>query len=84
MLFLSRNALPSMTRQAITFSVGLNMAGFALSSVYGLITGFAATSLLVAAVAEIFIAAVYFGFWFSDRNYLKRDRDSIFRSVPQN
>jgi hypothetical protein len=84
LLFLSRNALPSVARQTIAFSVGLNMAGFALSSIHGLITGFAVTSVFVAFVAEIFIAAVYFGFWFSDRSYLRRGRDSIFRSGRRN
>lgn len=72
LLFLARNTPPSIVRQAIAFSVGLNMAGFALSSTTRLINDYASTSILFVIVIEILVAVIYFSFVVSDRRNLKK------------
>lgn len=71
LLFLARNVPRSTARLAISFSVGVNMAGFALSSASRLASGYAKTSVLAVVFIEVLVAAVYFGFWSSDRRHLK-------------
>jgi hypothetical protein len=72
LLFLVRNTPPSVVRQAIVFSISLNMAGFALLGSFELIRGFVNTSILSAIVIEVFIAAIYFSFWVSDKRHLEK------------
>jgi hypothetical protein len=72
LLFLIKNAPPSVVRQAVAFSISLNMAGFALMGSFELIRGFAKMSILSAIVVEILVAATYFSFWVSDKRRLKQ------------
>jgi len=71
LLFLIRNTPPSVVRQAIAFSVGLNMTGFALSGAFGMIHGLLRPSILGVIAIEVFIAVVYFSFCLSDRRRMK-------------
>jgi hypothetical protein len=59
-------------RQAISFSIGLNMAGFALSGSFELIRGFVKTSILSVIAIEVLVAAIYFSFLLSDRRHLNQ------------
>jgi hypothetical protein len=70
LLFLVRNAFPSLARQAIAISISLNMAGFAMSSFFGLINGLIGTWIIGVIFIEIFISAIYFYFFISDRRHL--------------
>ena len=72
LLFLSRNTPPSVVRQAISFSIGLNMAGFALMSSFELVRGFAEMSVLCAIVIEVLVATIYFSLLVFDRRYLNK------------
>lgn len=67
LLFLCRNTPPSVVRQAVAFSVSLNMAGFAILGSFELIRGFVKTSILGAISIEVLVAAIYFSFLISDR-----------------
>ena len=73
LLFLVRNTPPSAVRQAIAFSVGVNMAGFALSGSFELIRGFVNTSILNAIVIEVLVATLYFSFWVFDGRQLRQN-----------
>jgi hypothetical protein len=70
LLFLLRNIPPSVVRQAISFSVGLNMAGFAAMGLFELMRGFVKTSILGVIAIEVLVATIYFSFLISDRRYL--------------
>lgn len=70
LLFLLRNIPPSAVRQAISFSVGLNMTGFAIMGFFELMRGFVKTSILGVIAVEVLIAAIYFTFLLSDRRHL--------------
>jgi O-antigen/teichoic acid export membrane protein len=72
LLFFVRNTPSSGVRQVITFSVSLNMAGFALMGTFELLRGFVEPSILGAIVIEILVATIYFSFWVSDRRYVKK------------
>jgi hypothetical protein len=72
LVFLVRNAIPSVIRQAISFSVAVNMFGFAISSIFGLIHGTVGTTFLFGAIAEIFLTVVFLTFLISDRRLLKK------------
>jgi hypothetical protein len=64
--FLSRNAQPSPLRRAISFAVGINMAGFAASGTYELLRGALAQTMWGAVAVEVTLAVLYFGFWVRD------------------
>lgn len=66
LLFLARNASRSPVRAAISFSVGLNMAGFAVSSLSALLSGRADPSVWVVFVIEGVVAVAFFAFCASD------------------
>ena len=72
LLFMVRNSASSELRQAIAFSVGLNMAGFALLGTFELNRGFVKVAILGAIVIEVLVAAIYFSFWASDRRQAKK------------
>lgn len=72
LLFLLRNMNRSIVRQAVAFSISLNMAGFALLGTFELIRGFVETSILSAILIEILVAVVYFSFLASDRRQLSK------------
>lgn len=72
LLFLLRNMPPSAVRQAVSFSVSLNMAGFVLLGFFELIRGFLKSSILSVIFIEVLVAAIYFSFLVSDRRYLKK------------
>jgi len=71
LLFLVRNAPPSAVRQAIAFSISLNMAGFALLGSFELLRGFVGTAILSAIVIEVLVAVIYFFFGLSDKQHLQ-------------
>jgi hypothetical protein len=71
LLFLVRNTPLSTVRQAIAFSISLNMAGFALLGSFELIRGFVGTSILNAIVIEVLVAVIYFSFGLSDKRFLQ-------------
>lgn len=70
LLLLLRNIPPSEARQAISFSVGLNMIGFALTGIFELMRGFVNTSILYVIAVEVLVATIYFSFFISDRRHL--------------
>ena len=72
LLFLLRNMPSSVVRQAVAFSIGLNMAGFASLGVFELIRGFLKSSILSVIFIEVLVATIYFSFLVSDRRYLKK------------
>ena len=74
LLFLLRNMPPSAARQAVSFSVGLNMTGFAIMGLFELIRGFVKTSILGAIAIEVLVAVIYFSFLISDRRRLMKER----------
>ncbi len=73
LLFLVRNTPPSVVRQAIAFSIGVNMAGFALSGSLGLVAGLVNTSIVNAIVIEVLVAAIYFSFGVFDGRHLREN-----------
>ncbi len=73
LLFLVRNTPPSVVRQAIAFSIGVNMTGFALSGSLGLIGGLVNMSIVNAIVIEVLVAAIYFSFGVFDGRHLREN-----------
>jgi hypothetical protein len=67
LVFLIRNIPASTIRQAIAFSIGVNMAGFAIMSIWQLASGLGNPSYIVAAFIEVVISVSYFYFCIADR-----------------
>jgi hypothetical protein len=64
--FLSRNAPPSVSRQAISFGFGMSMLGFFVLGLFELLRGFAGFGILLPMTAEIVLACSYFLVWSRD------------------
>lgn len=72
--FLTRNMEVSKARQAVAFSVTVNMLGFASTEVFEMFHGFSFSSFIGPMVIEILVAVLYFSFFFSDMRKLKEQK----------
>lgn len=72
--FLTRNMQASKMRQAISFSVGLNMLGFAFTEVFEMIRGYDYSAFIGPMVIEILVAIVFFTICISDWRKLKESK----------
>jgi hypothetical protein len=65
--WLSRNAQPSATRQAISLGIALSMFGLTLLGIIEFLRGYAGGGIFLAAGTELFLAVSYFSIWLSDK-----------------
>ena len=65
--YLIRNAQHSDARQAVTLGICASMLSLALLGIFELFRGFAGIGIILAVLAEVFIAGSYFSIWFSHR-----------------
>jgi hypothetical protein len=72
---LGASAPHSVARQALVLAISINMAGFAIMSIYEYVQGTVNASLLQAAAIEMFLAVAYFLFWLVGRCRLQEGRN---------
>lgn len=65
--WLSRNAQPSATRQAISLGIAMSMFGLAILGMLEFLRDYAGGGIFMAASAELFLAVSYFSIWLSDK-----------------
>lgn len=65
--WLSRNAQPSATRQAISLGIAMSMFGLTILGILEFLRGYAGGGIFMAASAELFLAVSYFSIWLSDK-----------------
>lgn len=68
--YCSRNAQPSIPRQAISLGMALSMLGFSILGIIEFARGFAGGGIFLPITAELFFAFSYFSLWLSDRKYV--------------
>jgi hypothetical protein len=78
--WLSRNAQPSATRQAISLGIALSMSGLSILGIFEFIRGYAGGGIFLAASTELFLAVSYFSIWLSDK---KAAHDIQEQKVPE-
>lgn len=65
--WLSRNAPPSVARQAISLGIALSMSGLAILGIFEFLRGYAGGGIFLAVSAELFLAVSYFSICLSDK-----------------
>ncbi len=65
--WLSRNAQPSATRQAISLGIAISMFGLTILGILEFLRGYAGSGIFMAASTELFLAVCYFSIWLTDK-----------------
>jgi Na+-driven multidrug efflux pump len=63
----SRNAQPSVTRQAISLGIAVSMFGLTFLGIFEFLRGYAGGGIFLAVSTELLLAVSYFSIWLSDK-----------------